>query len=122
MKGLRSIATIGGVLLVGFGVATAVTNPGREGYERYAAERLGTFLKTEGCQKLPFGKEQCENEIDKRETDLQNLVASNTQRQNFLLFSVYQTELSLGLPFIPSYRFKTFAAFQSFYMFEAKKQ
>ena len=122
MKGLRTIAAVGGVLLVGVGAAMAATNPGREGYERYAAERLGTFLKSEVCQELPIGKKQCKNQVDQRETDLQNLVAGNTQRQNFLLFSIYQTELATPLPLVPSYRFRTVAVFQSFYMFEAKQR
>lgn len=113
--GLASLGTLAAVLLV--------TNPNQDRYNTFAAETLQNEVRSSFCQ----GKELdnwlgdlgkalgniCEAAIDQGslvgEEDLENFIEDNTQRQNFLIFSLYTTEVpalqvrSLGIlnRFIP---------------------
>jgi hypothetical protein len=124
MKTIHAIASVTGFVLVGLGAAMAVTNPGPEVYHDYASQQLMEYLQENACDRLPIpiAKSRCVSAIGSVQSDIQNLIRRNTTRQNFLLWSVYKTELSLPLPLIPAYHFETIGAFQSFYTYEYKKQ
>ena len=103
----------------------AITNPGQVDYEKYATETLSTYLKEEIC---PQAQQQlggllqsyCKSLVDTGKPQIQKLISQQTTRHNYLIFSIYQTELSLPSP-IPSYQFQTVGAFQHFYTYEAQE-
>lgn len=126
MKSLRIITYIGAAALAGLGVAMAVTNPNQPAYEEYAVQRLTEYLKNDVCTKAPkalenFLQRNCTVLIDSSRPQIQQIVSESTQRQNFILFSIYRTDLSVN-PFIPSYHFETMGVVENFYTYAAEKQ
>lgn len=126
MKGLQVLTAIAGVALAGLGAAMAVSNPRQDAYEEYALGRLTIYLKGNVCPQAPkafdnFLQRQCTSLVDTGRPEIQHLISENTQRQNFIFFSVYQTDLSLG-SFLPAYHFETVGAFQHFYTYRSQKQ
>lgn len=120
-----------GISLLGLVGVMAFTNPSQSTYEEFAVQRLTKVLKEEACQKLGFGLEkQCPQWVDDNQAEIQQFVAENTQRQNFIVFSLYTTDISVrsllpSLPFLsslPSYHFETVGAFQTFYTYKANVQ
>lgn len=91
---------IGGYLiamsLAGLGVAMAVTNPDQDSYNQYAARLLSQQLQEKECVKLDDSFRDLCKLLERKEGQslLRQLVSKNTQRQNFLLGSIYKTNLS----------------------------
>lgn len=117
---------MGGVALVGLGSAMALTNPGRDTYEQYAVEQLTTYLKSEACTQVPkvfgvFLQRQCKSLVDTGRPQIQQIISETTQRQNFIFFSIYRTNLEIG-PFLPAYHFETLGIFEKFYIYQAEEQ
>jgi hypothetical protein len=107
--------------LVGVLIAT---NPRQDAYERYATERLTTFLNGQVCAKAAkaFGLNQdCQSLLDSNRPQIRNLIADNTQHHNFVLFSVYTTELSVA-SFLPKYRVQTVGVFDQFFIYDAVQE
>lgn len=126
MKNLRLVAYVGAAALAGVGIALAITNPSQPEYEEYAVQRLTEYLKSDVCTKAPdllggLIQRNCSVLVDSGRPQIQQLVSQNTQRQNFILFSVYNTDLSLN-QLVPAYHFETVGAFQNFYTYKAEKQ
>jgi hypothetical protein len=114
-------------ILAGIAGLMTITNPGRGDYERYAVEKLSTYLKDDVCNKAqgnkdvrPFLRNSCKTLVDTGRPQIQQIIAINTTRQNFLLFSIYQTELSLPAP-ISGYQFATVGVGQNFFTYQAEK-
>ncbi len=126
MKSLRIITYLGAAALVGLGVAMATTNPSRPAYEEYAVQRLTAYLKKDVCPKVPKLVEnllhrECTVLVDSNRSKIQQIVSENTQRQNFIFFSIYQTDLAIS-PLVPSYHFATVGVLQNFYTYSAEKR
>lgn len=126
MKVLKIIAAIGGAAMVVLGTAMALTNPSQDTYEAYAVEQLTKYLKEEACMEVPsvFGnvlQRQCKTLVDTGRPQIQQIIAKTTQRQNFIFFSIYRTNLAIG-PVLPVYHFETLAVFQNFYVYQAEQQ
>jgi hypothetical protein len=126
MKVSKIVAAIGGAALAGLGVAMALTNPSQDTYEAYALEKLTMYLKDEACTQAPslFGnalQRQCKTLVDTSRPQIQQIISKTTHRQNFLFFSIYQTNLVIG-PFLPAYQFETLGVFQNFYIYQAHQQ
>ncbi len=117
---------ISSTVVVGVASAMAVTNPGRESYKSYAAGKMQTYLKEEVCEKdVPqLLKPTCKNAIDMGEKPMQNWIEKSTERHNYLLFSIYETNLSLDVPIpnLPSYEFRTLAIFQNFWIYRSQEK
>ena len=129
MKIVKIVAAIASVALVGVGGAMAISNPNEEAYNEYAVTRLSEYLQNDVCAKAPstFGnilRDQCSSFVESNQSEIAELVANSTERQNFIVFSLYKTELSLKryLPFLPSYQFETVGALNDFYTYKAQKQ
>lgn len=125
MKFEQQLRWFGGAILVTFGGLSVFTNPNNNAYEQYATEQLSVYLKENVCTKVsqPLSgllQSHCKTLVDTGRPQIQELIAQQTTRQNYLLFSVYKTELSLPSP-IPTYQFGTFGAFQNFYTYEAEE-
>jgi hypothetical protein len=126
MKVLKIVAAIGGAAMAVLGVAMALTNPSQDTYEAYAVEQLTTYLKEEACMQVPsvFGnvlQRQCKTFVDTGRPKIQQIIAQTTQRQNFIFFSIYRTNLAIG-PVLPVYHFETLGVFQNFYIYQAEQQ
>ena len=93
------------VLLGSLGVCgLGLTNPGSAGYEIYAANRVGDLAKDE-CNRAASGfgvaiEGTCRAAIDAYKPQLRSLLAATTTRQNWILFSIYRSNIS-----IPEVRF-----------------
>jgi uncharacterized protein YceK len=115
---------LGEVALVGLGIFMTSTNPPEKAYENYAVQQIDTYLKENFCSELPKGldnvlKGQCHTMLDVARPQLGKKIAQATTRQNFLLFSVYQTQLSLPFSEL-DYNFSTVAFCQNFFVYEAE--
>lgn len=127
MKGLQVLTAIAGVGLAGLGAAMAMTNPGQDAYEDYALKNLTVYLKDNVCAQAPkwldnnFLQRQCTSLIDTGRPQIQRMITEGTHRQNFIFFSIYQTDLSPG-SFLPAYHVETVGAFQHFYTYRAGKE
>ena len=135
MKAVGTIALFGGITaLAGLGIAAAVTNPSEAEYQQYAADQLSTYLKDNVCTQAPetLGlRDRCVELAESNQGEFEALIASNTQRQDYVFFSVYQTDLSVNslLPpyisigsLLPTYHFETFGAFKNLYIYKAEKK
>jgi len=127
MKGLHVVAAaMGGVALLGLGAAMTLTNPSQDTYEEYAIEKLTAYLKDEACTQAPkafesFLRRQCTVLVDTARPQLQQIISKATERHNFVLFSVYRTDLEIS-PLLPAYHFETVGVFRKFYIYQAHEQ
>jgi hypothetical protein len=128
MKNLRGLSLILGASLLGVGIATLVTNPDRASYETYATRRLTAHLQDEVCPQAGILEDLCDSALRDNQPQIQEFIANNTERENFLFWSIYKTELSAGdlVPgairsVVPAYYFETVGVFSSFYTYEAKQ-
>lgn len=126
MKNLKPLASISLFFLTGLAIAMAITNPNASTYEEYAVEQLTTYLKDEVCSQVPKAFEtlvqgSCASVIDSNRSQIQQIINRSTQRQNFILFSIYRTNLSIS-SVVPLYRFQTIGVMQNFYTYSAEQQ
>ena len=127
MKPLTIIAYTGAAAgLAALGVAMAKTNPSQVEYEEYAVQRLTKYLKTDVCKKTTNFIENlirfnCDNLVDSANPQIQEILARTTERQNYIIFSIYRTDLKIN-SWIPSYKFETVGAFDQFYTYTAEKE
>ncbi|MER3490856.1 MAG: hypothetical protein C4323_00150 [Mastigocladus sp. ERB_26_2] len=138
MKALTIMAYVGVFGLAALGVAMAKTNPSQVEYEEYAARRLTEYLNTNVCKKNPKFLENviqfsCRQVVDSAQPQLREIIADSTVRQDFIVFSIYRTDLNVNslipalrldsiLPSTPGYQFETLGAFNQFYTYKAEQQ
>jgi uncharacterized protein YceK len=125
MKLARLGGMVLGVVLGGIAGILLTTNPNRQDYEQYASQRLTSYLKDNVCARAQASLEvqallrgYCKMLVDTGHPFLQEAITTNTSRKNFLIFSVYQTELSFPPP-LPSYQFSTLGFLNKLYIYEA---
>jgi len=104
MKLARLGGIVLGVVLGGIAGILLTTNPNRQDYEQYASQR--------------FLRGYCKMLVDTGHPFLQEAIATHTTRKNFVIFSVYQTELWFPPP-LPSYHFSTVGFLNKLYIYEA---
>ncbi|MDZ8078571.1 MAG: DUF4359 domain-containing protein [Nostoc sp. DedQUE01] len=127
MKQLTIIAYTGAAAgLAALGVTMAKTNPSEVAYQEYAVQRLASYLKTDVCKKTTNFIEtlirfNCEKLVDQANPQMQGIINRTTERQNYIFFSVYRTNLQIS-SWIPSYKFETVGAFDQFYTYTAEEQ
>ncbi|WP_044499969.1 DUF4359 domain-containing protein [Nostoc sp. PCC 7107] len=112
--------------IVVVGVAMSKTNPTSDEYEEYAVHRLTQYLKSDVCKKTSkliesLLNSSCDKLVDSTNPQMRELLVKTTERQNFFLFSVYRTDLTLGV-WLPGYKFETVGAFHNFYTYSAEEQ
>jgi Domain of unknown function (DUF4359) len=84
---------------LGVGGLMVLTNPERGAYEEYAVEQLGNQAR-EKCDLAPSGlgilfQGTCRVAIDNFKPQLRTLVSASSNRQNFGLFSIYRSDISI---------------------------
>ncbi|MBD2344875.1 DUF4359 domain-containing protein [Anabaena subtropica] len=127
MKLFTIMASVGALGLAAvLGVGMAKTNPHQTEYEEYAVQRLTGYLKNDVCNKTTKLLERlinynCDKLVDSANPQIRQLLSATTERQDFVLFSIYRTELKLST-WIPSYKFETVGAFNNFYTYTAEEQ
>jgi len=105
------------VILIGAAVVVgvmAISNPSKERYIDYATEQFAETGKTSICagDNIPIAAQQsCKFVISQGKGVIKSLIENSTKQQNFLLFSVYATDL-------PNQKITTIAALGNFYMFK----
>ena len=103
----------------------AFTNPSNQAYEDYATENLTTYLKDEACNNISkdlgnFLQSPCKNLVDIAQPQIKELIAQKTTRKNFVLFSIYETQLNLNNS-LPSYQFQTVGLLANFQVYQKEK-
>ncbi|GAA6623869.1 DUF4359 domain-containing protein [Scytonema sp. NUACC26] len=126
MRVLSIIVCVGVLGLATIGLAMARTNPKQEQYEEYAVEQLSEYVKDNVCKKTRnifenIIKFNCTELIEAANPQIREIIAVRTERQDFLIFSIYRTDLTLN-NWIPSYKFETVGAFDKFYTYSMEKQ
>ena len=109
-----------------------VTNPGTGRYESYASQQLISYFKDDLCSQrllrrkttepaLTVGEIQstCRILIDTTRPQIQMVLIKNTRQQNFLLFSLYHTNLNLS-PIVPEYNFATLGIVDRFFTYQSE--
>ncbi len=99
-----------------------VTNPGTSRYESYASQQLIGYFKDDLCrQTTEIRKIQstCRILIDTTRPQIQMVLIKNTRQQNFLLFSLYHTNLNLS-PIVPEYNFATLGIVDRFFTYQSE--
>ena len=122
MTKLRN-ANIVALLLIGLGAIAIITNPREQGYQKYASLALNTQLKDKVCTEVAeelgaWLEGQCHIIVNTASPYLSEVIAQQTRRQNFLLFSIYQADLPLPSP-LPTYSVETIGIFGNFYTYKA---
>ncbi|MBD2175438.1 DUF4359 domain-containing protein [Pseudanabaena sp. FACHB-1998] len=100
---------IGAAVVVG---VMAITNPSKERYVTYATEQFAETGKTSICagDNIPIAAQQsCKFVISQGKGVIKSIVENSTKQQNFVLFSLYETDL-------PNQKITTIAAFGNFFM------
>ncbi len=116
----RSLLTIIKVMFLITIAVLLATNPGRAKYEQYAAKALNSYLKERVCQDLTeVLTSPCNILVELARPQLKLEIANKTQRKNYLLFSIYETDLSLPSTF-PDYHFETVGILDYFYTYQAE--
>lgn len=114
---IAMISSVGGLMIL--------TNPKQNDYEAYATKALADYLKYEVCPQVSFSlggalTSYCKTMVDTGRPQIRYIIAQTTVRENYLFFSIYETELLLPATF-PGYQFGTIGAFQQFYIYEAEQ-
>jgi Domain of unknown function (DUF4359) len=100
---LRVAQWSGCVVLVGLGVILAATNPSQDRYTEFSTQTVSRFLIKDLCganaqsPKLfdDWLKDGCHAFMNKGETEIRSFIQHNTERQDFILFSLYTTEFPI---------------------------
>ncbi len=116
---LLAIAGVAGVM--------SFTNPDQNTYVNYAADRLTNEIQDAICKgpQLPQGKlwediskltsNTCKSGLSTglafQGSNIKDFIATSTERQNFVVFSIYTTK-------VPGYNFKTIGAFGNLFTFQ----
>ncbi|MDJ0687896.1 MAG: DUF4359 domain-containing protein [Xenococcaceae cyanobacterium MO_188.B32] len=125
MTSLKLSLSIGSIALTGLGILLSLTNPGQKAYEKYASQTLNVYLKENVCTQLPpeiskFLQSHCHSLVDTIRPQLSQIIARQTTRQNFILFSIYQTDLSIPAS-LPDYQVRTIGILKQFFIYESEQ-
>jgi Domain of unknown function (DUF4359) len=93
------VVPIGALTICGLGGMMMLTNPDLPTYEAYAVERVGDLARDQ-CDRAPAGlgivlQGPCRAAIESFKPQLKPLLAASTSRQNFILFSIYKSDISI---------------------------
>ncbi|MDJ1177589.1 DUF4359 domain-containing protein [Roseofilum sp. BLCC_M91] len=125
MKALKMVALVGGVAIATLTGAMVATNPKSPNYEEFASQQLVEYLQENVCDKTnqTLGnilQQSCDNFLQEARPQLQTIIAQRTERQNYILFSIYRTNLSVAA-FLPAYEFETLGVFSNFHILKAEE-
>ena len=104
------------IISIGTAVVAGVmvfSNPSTESYVNYATEQFSETGKNSFCSgEMPVAAQQsCKFVLSQGKGVVKSLVENSTKQENFVLFSLYTTDL-------PNRKMTTLGAFGNFYMFK----
>ncbi|MEN9230175.1 MAG: DUF4359 domain-containing protein [Thermostichus sp. DG02_5_bins_236] len=127
---LNMLSLLSGLILAAGVTTLALTNPTLEEYGAYAGEQLTAYATQEYCAQIPAFLNsligECQALVQELQPELEALFIHQTHRQNYLVFSLYTTDLSLlnlsslGIS-LPTYHFATLAVAGRFYTYEIRE-
>jgi hypothetical protein len=105
----------------GLGSIMALTNPGRSAYEVYAVEQLADLAMNQ-CDRVPDGvrgvlQGPCRAAIASIKPQLGPMLAAATIRQNFILFSIYRSNISIPAANLNA-QMESIGAFNNFFTYK----
>ncbi|MBC6478256.1 MAG: DUF4359 domain-containing protein [Hormoscilla sp. GM7CHS1pb] len=123
MKALQVVGIAGGAALI---AAMAMNNPGRTAYEEFATQELSAYVQENVCTQGEASfrdilQAPCKKLVKSLQLQLQTIIAENTERNNWGLFSIYKTELYLA-DFLPSYEFGTVGVLGNLYIYKTEEK
>lgn len=127
MKSSQILFGVLGLSVLGLAGLMAVTNPDEAAFSEFALEQV----KTQGCKEAPqIIREQCPRFVQDNQAQVRKLIVQSTERHNYGLFSLYQTNLSTrsiipDLPIFldfPAFQLETVGMMGRFYIYQAEKQ
>lgn len=122
MKKWKIVAIASGLAVAALGGIMAATNPQQPAYEVFATGALIDYAGENLCTKVPIiGQAQCESLLRTNQTEIKRIIARGTERQNYIFFSVYVTDLSIST-WLPSYHFETVGLFGKFIVLKAREE
>lgn len=124
MRGLKGFATIAGFAIAILAAVLAATNPSQDSYEEFATQQLNAYLEESVCAKTPNGfgiQIQCELLLKSNQAEIRRLISNGTQQKNFVLFSIFTTDLSVS-SLLPSYHVEAVGILQQFQVYQAKQR
>lgn len=107
--------TIGGSLFLIVSIILFFTNPPQKKYEEFAAEQLIKYAKENVCLAKSENIQEavksqvCILMIETGKNQIPKLIEKTTQKRNYLLFSVYETNLYV-------YNFETIGILNQFFV------
>ncbi len=124
MNTIKMLALGAGVAIAALGGAMVATNPKPSSYEVFAAKQLVAYLQENVCEKAnqTLGnllQASCDDFLRDAQPQLQSIIAQRTERQDYLFFSIYKTNLSVAA-FLPAYKFETLGVFHNFRVLKAE--
>lgn len=134
MKSWNLPQSLGTAIVTGLLMSLAISNPSQSEYEEYAKEQLSEYVEQNVCPQAPkiWGKslkQECKRLVNSNQSEIKDLISQSTERYNFILFSIYKTELSISKvsPFLPSdllpsYHFGTLGVGYKFYIYQVEQQ
>lgn len=134
-KWLKNSLIVGSAVMAGIAGVLAITNPNQQAYEDFATEQLMIYAKQELCADVSqdlggFLNRSCESLVEIGRDPARQLIRQQTQQQNFGLFSIYTTDLSvnevipsdlIGEP-LPAYHVESVGILQQFIIYRIDEQ
>ncbi|MFW6296397.1 MAG: DUF4359 domain-containing protein [Halothece sp.] len=113
---------IGILGIVGMGLILIFTNPNSDRYRNHLSQEISTNLQEDFCAEAPsaFGhllQRQCDSLVENQESQLKNIIDYSTQRNNYLLFSIYETEVAV-INGLPHYQAKSIGLLNHFWIYQ----
>ncbi|MDB9448984.1 DUF4359 domain-containing protein [Dolichospermum circinale] len=126
MKPLTILICVGAASVTVLGAIMAKTNPNQGEYEQYAVQKVTTYLEADVCHKTPSFLEKlikvnCQELLQSATPHIKELITTTTNRQDYIIFSIYRTEIKLD-SWIPGYKFETVGALNQFYTYNAEEK
>jgi Domain of unknown function (DUF4359) len=106
----------------GLGCIMALSNPDRSAYETYAIEQIGNLARDQ-CDRLPGGlgiliQGPCRGVIEAYKPQLRPILAATTTRQNWILFSIYRSDISIPAVNFNG-QFESIGIFNNFFIYKS---
>ena len=113
---------IGTLGVIGVGLLLIFTNPNNHRYRNYLSKEISTNLQEDFCAEAPsaFGhllQRRCDKLVENQKTQLNNIIDYSTQRNNYLFFSVYKTEVTV-INGLPRYQAQSIGLFNHFWTYQ----
>lgn len=109
-----------GALCLSGGIFMVFTNPSPSQYHKFASDQLVEYAKNNVCPAKSSNLEEalksqmCHLMVETGKSQVPKLIEPNTKRYNYLLLSLYETNLYI-------YQFQTIGFFNNFLVVNAEK-